>query len=105
MSVPVKFITVVLKKEFLEDYFPGGLGAFLRTYPEIPYDEHLVAVPFMSSQYVHEMVNMFTYIGADIDNGLAICCMSTGPWATCPDIEFVMDEAKPTFEQWSARHS
>ena len=102
MSIPIRFTTVVLKKSFVEERYPGGLAAFLHAYPGVTHDEHLLGASFMSSQYVEELKNLFFYIGARSDEGLAVCDMGSGPWENCPGIDFVEDTRETLLRRWSA---
>ncbi len=104
MTIQIKFVTVVMTKDFVEDFYPGGLGAFLHANPSIPFDDHLVGVTYMSSQYAQELRNTFFYVGADFRQGFAVCCMASGPWEETPDIEFLHDDSKRFGQQWSARY-
>ena len=90
MAVLVEGISVVIKREALEDRFPGGLDEFVRSVPNstLCMDEHLVRVGFMSPVDVADYVGHLEACGmvyldrdaavdmvvADQQRGLAAAC-------------------------------
>lgn len=102
MAIPISFLTAVLKKAVIEAGYPGGLARFLRDHPDVPQDEHLVGVPFMSGGDLQEFVDSLKATGFEVAQGLAVGEMFHGEWESCIGIEFTaVDSIKP-FRAWKA---
>src|ERR1035437_1097216 len=102
MAIPISLLTAVLKKDAIEASYPGGLTSFLQDHLDIPQDEYLVGVPFMSGGELQEFVDSLKASGFDLARGLAVGEMFHGEWEHCTGIEFrAVDPAAP-FGKWCA---
>ncbi len=102
MAIPIRFFTVVLKKVAIESGYPGGLACFLQDRPDIPQDEHLVGVPFMSGGALQRFIDMLTAISFDLARGLAVGEMIHGEWQPGSGIEFRASHTDGIFPEWHA---
>ena len=104
MAIPIRFMTVVLKKAAIESTYPGGLAWFLRCYPKAARDERLIGVVFMSSGDVQQFIDVLNAIGFDLANGCAVGDMYAGVMESCEGIEFA-PLGKRRFDGWKASWS
>ena len=103
MPVPIDFVTVVIKKQALEECFPGGLKGFLQSRPNLPADEQLVGIPFMSGGEVEDFLNELQAVGINLQTSCAVGDMMLGAMLTCPGIEFcALAPNEPFSKQWQA---
>ncbi len=102
MAIPIRFYTVVLKKVAIESGYPGGLARFLQDRPDIPQDEHLVGVPFMSGGDLQRFVDLLAANGLDLARDLAIGEMIHGEWQPGSGIEFRVSHTDGIFPEWHA---
>ena len=103
MAIPIRFITVVLKKEAVEVTYPGGLPQLLIDWPEIPMDDHLVGIPFMSSGEVGSFLDLLRSLGMNFESSGAVGEMLAGPTIRCAGIHFysLLPDA-PFDKEWRA---
>ena len=102
MAIPINFFTAVLKKAGIEASYPGGLSRFLQDHPDVPQDEHLIGVCFMSGGELQEFVDSLKGIGFDLARGLAVGEMLHGEWDPCNGIEFTATRSGPMDRGWQA---
>jgi hypothetical protein len=102
MTIPVSFLTAILKKEIIGTSYPGGLSRFMQDYPDLPEDAQLIGVPFMSGADLQDFVDSLKAIGFDVAQGLAIGEMHHGEWEGCAGIEFSALEPGNPLSRWVA---
>ena len=102
MTIPIGFLTAVLKKAAIEAGYPGGYTRFLQEHPSVPQDDHLVGVPFMSGGALQEFVDSLKATGFDVAQGLAVGEMFHGEWEPCSGIEFRAVDPDRPFSAWVA---
>lgn len=102
MVIPIRVQTVVVKKQALEDKYPGGVKRFRVDLPG-PSDDHLVGVYYMSSGEVGALLVMLKALGFHMHTCYAIGDVHLGPTDPCPGIEFYCLLPGTLFDkQWRA---
>jgi len=102
VAIPIRVMTVVIKKVALEEKYPGGVKRFQVDLPG-PSDEHLVGVYYMSSGEVGGLLVMLKALGFHMPTCYAVGDVCLGPMDPCPGIEFfcLLPDA-PFDKQWRA---
>lgn len=103
MTIPINFLTVVLKKAAIETGYPGGLANFLEKHPGAQNDDYLVGVSFMGGGDLQMFVDSLKAGGFDLVNGLAVGELFHGEWEHCNGIEFQAVDPDRPFGKWEAR--
>lgn len=85
--VPIRFMTVVLRKDAIDRVYPGGREAFRQSHPHDE-DEHLVALSFMASSYVETFESSLAAIGFVRGRDYAIGEMFHGELLACDGVRF-----------------
>ena len=86
-GIPIRQMTLLIKKSCLAQSYPGGVAGFLATHLAREY-EHLVRYISMSSGEIQQVVDGLIAVGVDINQACAIAEYSTGPVMSCPGIDF-----------------
>jgi hypothetical protein len=106
MSVPIRLLTLLVKKSALEQCYPWGLAGFRHAHPGAAEDEGLVAVPFMSGAELQQQLDTLRATGIDIARACAVGDAFQGPVFACAGIEFraleLADSPLPEWEAWLA---
>ncbi len=103
-GIPIRQMTLLIKKSCLAQSYPGGVTGFLATHLAREY-EHLVRYISMSSGEIQQVLDGLRAVGVDIRQVCAIAEYSTGPWASRPGIDFYttsMPNARTPV--WEARY-
>ena len=104
MSVPIRFLTLVVKKSALAARYPGGAPGFRHTHPGVPEDEHLFAVPAMSWDDLQIVIDTLSVLGIDTARNCAVGDMFIGTMEPCEGIEFrALETAGSPLAEWEAR--
>jgi hypothetical protein len=104
MSVPIRLLTLVIKKSALTERYPGGPAGFRQTHPGVPEDEHLFAVPAMSWDDLQIVIDTLDALGIDTTRNCAVGDWFVGPLDPCEGIEFrALEAVGSTFSEWEAR--
>jgi hypothetical protein len=103
MSVPLRFMTAIVRKDDLSQHFPGGIPAFQDAFAPAIEDESLYALCSMSSGELGEIVEKLASSGFDTDRHVAIGDMWAGPFHEVPGIVFESGSSDNGMPQWSAR--
>lgn len=102
-GVPIRFVTVVLKKSAIESGYPGGLARLLERFPDAPHDERLIGIASMSTGEAEGVVADLRSAGVDMDTGGAFADMSLGPFWTAAGISFRCERPEEMFDRgWVA---
>jgi hypothetical protein len=102
-GIRLTFITLVMKKQSLNDTYPGGVRGFLDKFPYAQQDDRLVAVSAMSGGEIDEVLEHLEEVGFDVENGCAIGDQFGGPFKECPGIEFYRSRPdRPMAPRWMA---
>lgn len=102
MPIPIRFMTVVIKKHIIEEKYPGGLKGFMEDQSCLT-DEHLIGVTFMSSGDVTSFLDVLRSLGFALPACCAIGDQHLGPMDRCPGIEFYALTPDAAFDkQWRA---
>jgi hypothetical protein len=104
-GIPIRQMTLLIKKSFLGQSYPGGVAGFLATHHAREY-EHLVRFVSMSYGDIQQVLDGLCAVGVDVEQACAIAECHTGPVASCPGIDFYttsMPNAK--WPSWEARLS
>ncbi len=100
-GIPIRQMTLLIKKSFLEQGYPGGVAGFLATHHAREY-EHLIRYVRMSSREIQQVIDGLCAVGVDVARACAAAECHIGPVACCPGIGFYttsMPNAKwPTWE-------
>lgn len=86
-GIPIRQMTLLIKKSCLAQCYPGGVAGFLATHHAREY-EHLVRYVSMSSGEIQQVLDGLIAVGVDISQACAIAEYSIGPVASCPGIDF-----------------
>jgi hypothetical protein len=87
MPIAIRVMTLVIKKQALDERFPGGVDGFRALHPG-PADEFLAGVRCMSGGEIGEILDLLRSLGLDLPSCCAIGDVHLGPLETCPGIEF-----------------
>lgn len=94
MAIYLEFITVVVRKDAIDQRFPHGLAGFEKLFRKKTYtsDEHLAGVGFMGPPDVKRFVETLESMGLTfLEDGecrdLAVVDRWVGPTAPCPWLE------------------
>ena len=70
--IPFRPYNVLIPKFKIEDFIKGGLGSFLKVFPEkeIIQDEYLVAIPAESAKEIRDIFERLLGMGFSYDEGL-----------------------------------
>lgn len=102
-GIPIRQMTLLIKKSCLAQSYPGGVACFLATHLAREY-EHLVRYISMSSGEIQQVLDGLIAVGVGINQACAIAEYSSGPVMSCPGIDFYttsMPNAK--WPLWEAR--
>ncbi len=103
MAIPIRFLTAVLTKEAIAESYPGGLARFLDDHPEVPEDDQLVGVSFMSGGDLQEFLDRLQRDGFDLAQGCAVGEMFHGQWGEpCAGIKFEPNVRDSPMMGWRA---
>lgn len=86
-GIPIRQMTLLIKKSCLAQSYPRGVAGFLATHRAREY-EHLVRYVSMSSGEIQQVLDGLIAVGVDISQACAIADYSIGPVASCPGIDF-----------------
>lgn len=87
-GVPIRFVTVVLKKSEIESSYPGGLSGILERFPDALRDERLIGLVSTSAGEAEGLVSELRSAGLDMDKGAALADPVAGPLWTATGIAF-----------------
>jgi hypothetical protein len=103
MSVQLRFMTAIVRKDVLLQHFPGGIPAFQDAFAPAIEDESLYALCSMSSGELEEIVEKIANTGFDTERYIAVGDMWAGPFIEVPGIVFESGSSDNGMPQWSAR--
>ena len=103
MPIPIRVLTVVVKKRAIQQQYPGGIAGFLADRPGVPTDPYLIGVPFMSGDDVGSFLDLLRSLAFDLPACCAVGDVHLGPLDPCQGIEFYCLEPEAMFDQqWYA---
>lgn len=103
MSIPLRFMTAVIRKDAIATHYPGGLTLFQTMFNPAIEDECLYALCSMSGGELGEVVEKLGSTGFDTDRHVAIGDMWAGPFHAVPGIAFEVVPSDSAMPQWLAR--
>ena len=103
MSIPLRFMTAIVRKDVIATFYPGGLTLFQQTFNPVIEDNCLYAISSMSSGELGEIVEKLGSTGFDTDRHVAIGDMWAGPFHEVSGIVFETEHTDAVFPQWFAR--
>ncbi len=103
MSVRLRFMTALVRKDVLMQHFPGGIPAFQKSFAPAVEDESLYALCSMSSGELGEIIERLASTGFDTERFVAVGDMWGGPFNQVPGIVFEPGGPDGGMPQWSAR--
>lgn len=106
MSIDVAFMSLFVRKDVLEDRFPGGLASFRERFPHHAEDHYLIRLCSMEGRAFSGMLERLREDGLEPGSGIAVAEMMGGPDCGTAGIAFIANEQedKP-FPSWIATAS
>ena len=101
MSIPISFITAVVKKSAVRKLYPAGIDGFRRDFPGAREDAYLFGLASMPGGEFQEILDRLTSAGLDLAHCCAIGEMFSGEDEACPGIKFSQTVQWPP--RWEAQ--
>lgn len=103
MSIDVAFMSLFVRKDVLEQRFPGGVAGFRERFPHHAEDRYLFRLCSMDGQDFHEWLGGLEEGGLDLDRDVVVAEMSHGPDRSVDGIEFTREQRKDrVMPRWTA---
>jgi len=103
-GIPIRFLTVVVRKAAIESGYPGGFARFLERHPRpLLEDEKLVGIVSMSTGEAEGTFVALKESGVDMDGAGALADMMLGPLRAASGIAFRREQSEdPLDPGWHA---
>src|SRR3954465_2170386 len=88
MSIPVKFVTAVIKKSAVRRCYPEGEAGFRRDYPHLAEDCYLFALYSMSSGEMEQTLERLGEAGLPLEKCCVVAADPIGPYDRHPHFLF-----------------
>lgn len=106
MSIDVAFMSLFVRKDVLEDHFPGGVAGFRALFSYHAEDHYLFRISAMDGRDFQDSLDRLQEAGLNLERDIVIAEMSGGPDASVEGIEFVREqEEDEVFPRWMAMAS
>lgn len=103
MPIPIRVLTVVVKKWAIQQRYPGGIARFQADRPGLPTDPYLIGVPFMACGDLGSFLDLLRSLAFDLPTCCAVGDVLLGPVDPCEGIAFYCLEPEAMFDQqWYA---
>ncbi len=102
MTITLKFLSAVVRKEDVEAHYPGGCAAFEHQHLVGSEDDALYALFDMSSGGIDDRIEELRQRGFDVERYVAVGDMWHGPIRQVPGIRLYAKETGDMFPVWHA---